>query len=99
MSKLATRPRRTPQRTCISCRTTTGKRELVRIVRTPEGRVVPDQTGKAAGRGAYLCTDPDCWTNAAKKRLLERSLKVTVSQSDIDDILNYGKQFADGEVA
>lgn len=99
MSKTATRTRHTPQRTCVSCRTTTGKRALVRIVRTPEGRVLPDPTGKLAGRGAYLCTDPACWEAAEKKRLLDRALKVTLAQADAGAVFEFGKQFSGGEVA
>lgn len=99
MSRLATKTRRTPQRTCVSCRTTTGKRELVRIVRTPEGRVLPDPTGKAAGRGAYLCNAPACWENAARKRILDKALNVTVSESDAEAVFEFGKRYANGEVA
>jgi predicted RNA-binding protein YlxR (DUF448 family) len=50
-----------PQRTCIGCREVEAKRELMRIVRTPEGRVIADPTGKKAGRGAYLHREHECW--------------------------------------
>jgi predicted RNA-binding protein YlxR (DUF448 family) len=50
-----------PQRTCIACRTVRNKRELVRIVRTPENHVEADPTGKKAGRGAYVCRQRECW--------------------------------------
>lgn len=99
MPGLATKKRRVPQRTCVSCRTAADKRQLVRIVRTPEGRVAPDPTGKAAGRGAYLCTRPDCWEDASKKRLLDRALRVTVSSTDADEISRYGRELAGGEVS
>ncbi len=75
------RRRHIPQRTCIACRTTRDKRSLVRIVRTPEGEVVIDPTGKRAGRGAYLCQAQDCWQTvlAAGGRQLERALKVRIA--------------------
>ncbi len=50
-----------PQRTCIGCREVEAKRELMRIVRTSEGRVIADPTGKKAGRGAYLHKERECW--------------------------------------
>lgn len=99
VANLAIRSRRTPQRTCIACRTTGDKRELVRIVRTPEGRVLLDATGKLAGRGAYLCRSVDCWGNATKKKLLDRALRVTVSSGDADEISKYGRELAGGEVS
>ena len=49
------KPRKIPQRQCVGCRTMTDKRELVRIVKTPEGEIVLDTTGKKSGRGAYVC--------------------------------------------
>ncbi len=50
-----------PQRTCIGCREVEAKRDLVRIVRTPDGHVIADPTGKKAGRGAYLHKERECW--------------------------------------
>ena len=74
--------RRTPQRTCIACRTTSGKRDFVRIVRTPAGSVELDPTGKKAGRGAYLHADPACWTEALKKNRLDSALKTRLTPDD-----------------
>ena len=76
------RPRHVPQRTCVACRTTGPKRGLVRIVRTPEGRVEVDDTGKRSGRGAYLCATKDCWEKALKGRVLEYALKTPISIED-----------------
>ena len=56
--------RHEPQRTCIACRTKRSKRELIRIVRTPTGEIRLDPSGRAAGRGAYICTDEACWPTA-----------------------------------
>jgi predicted RNA-binding protein YlxR (DUF448 family) len=78
------RPRRVPQRTCIACRSTEAKRGLVRVVRTPEGRVVLDPTGKANGRGAYVHESRACWEEALKKDRLGRALKVTVPAEDAE---------------
>ena len=73
--------RRTPQRTCIACRTTGDKRTLVRIVRGPAG-VEVDPGGKKAGRGAYLCQRPECWREALKKNRLDAALKTRLSQDE-----------------
>jgi hypothetical protein len=72
---------RRPARTCVSCRTERDKRDLVRIVRTPSGDVRVDPTGKASGRGAYLCADPVCWEKARKSRAVQRALAVPSSDA------------------
>ncbi|NJK82374.1 MAG: YlxR family protein [Chloroflexaceae bacterium] len=73
----ASRPRRVPQRTCVACRSSDAKRVLIRLVRaTADGRVVIDTTGKQAGRGAYLCHNPECWNTALQRRSLERALRI-----------------------
>jgi predicted RNA-binding protein YlxR (DUF448 family) len=80
-----------PQRTCIACRSTTGKRELIRIVRTPAGSVEIDATGKKAGRGAYLHNSEECWETAIKKDRLSAALKTKVGAEDrrrLVDFLN-----------
>jgi uncharacterized protein len=68
---------RQPQRTCVVCRSTTAKRALHRIVRSPSGTIGYDPTGKAPGRGAYLCGQPTCLETALKRRSLQRALKVS----------------------
>jgi uncharacterized protein len=68
---------RQPQRTCVVCRSTTAKRALHRIVRSPSGAISYDPTGKAPGRGAYLCGQPACLETAPKRRSLQRALKVS----------------------
>jgi hypothetical protein len=88
------RPRHIPQRTCVACRRTTAKRELVRIVRTPEGGVEVDPTGKRSGRGAYLCTAPDCWRLAIQRGRLDRALKTGISAQDKEAILQYAQSLA-----
>jgi len=79
MGKRSQRRKHVPQRTCVVCRTVRPKRELVRIVRTPDGAVMVDETGKRSGRGAYLCRQRDCWETAVARRQLERALKVTLT--------------------
>ena len=71
------RRRHIPQRTCIACRKIRHKRDLIRVVRTPEGEVLIDPTGKRSGRGAYLCRAQDCWhiVLTSGGRRLEQALK------------------------
>jgi uncharacterized protein len=66
-----------PRRTCVVCRSPAAKRTLHRIVRSPAGTVAYDPTGKAAGRGAYLCGQPSCLDMAVRRRSIQRALKVT----------------------
>ena len=77
--------RKIPMRQCIGCREMKSKRELLRILRTPEGQFVIDTTGKKNGRGAYLCRQAECLKRARKSKGLERSLKIGIP----DEI--YGK--------
>ena len=67
-----------PTRTCVACRTERQKREFIRIVRAPDGTVSIDDTGRANGRGAYLCADGSCWSVALKKKAIERALGTAV---------------------
>lgn len=76
------RPRHVPQRTCVACRTTGAKRGLVRVVRSAEGRVEVDETGKKPGRGAYLCRTRECWDKALKGKVLEYALKTAITAED-----------------
>ena len=85
--------RHVPQRTCIACRTASAKREFVRVVRTREGAVEADPSGKRAGRGAYLCARHSCWQEALKKDRLARALRTTISASDRDALRRYAEQF------
>ena len=83
------RKKHKPQRTCIACRDTQEKRNLIRVVRTPEGQVVIDPTGKANGRGAYLCQKPACWEKGLQKKLLANALKINLSTTDIEMLRAY----------
>ena len=68
-----------PVRMCAGCNEHKPKRELIRVVRTPEGEILVDRTGKKSGRGAYLCDDPSCLAKARKRKALERALDTSVS--------------------
>jgi len=87
------RPKHVPQRTCIGCRTTSAKREFVRVVRTPEGTVEVDPTGRRNGRGAYLCARKECWEEALKKDRLGRALRATVSAAERTELARYAARF------
>nr|WP_290667040.1 YlxR family protein [Ardenticatena sp.] len=79
-----------PIRTCIACRTSRPKRELVRIVRTPEGELVLDADQKARGRGAYLCRRRACWERLAQRpKMLGNALKRPLAPEDVDMIRRY----------
>ncbi len=81
-----------PLRTCVACRTTGAKRGLVRIVRTPQGSVEVDPTGKAAGRGAYLCQRRECWQEALKRETLARALRVKLWDADKEKLKAFAEQ-------
>ena len=70
--------RREPVRTCVGCREESGKPDLRRLVRKPEGGARLDPTGRGVGRGAYLHDDPACVENARKRRALDRALRTNI---------------------
>jgi len=76
------RPKHVPMRTCVACRVTQPKRQLIRVVRTLAGPVEVDPTGKKNGRGAYLCPNRACWTRALKSNLLDVALRTTLTPED-----------------
>ena len=67
-----------PMRQCLGCREMKPKRELIRVVRSPEGEISLDFKGKASGRGAYVCPDPACLKKAVKARALERAFSAQI---------------------
>lgn len=73
------------QRRCVSCGMSAEKRALYRIVRTKDGRVSFDATGRAAGRGAYVCSEA-CFEAARAARKLDRALKASLSADDYDRV-------------
>jgi uncharacterized protein len=91
------RVKHVPQRTCVGCRTVQAKRQLVRLVRTAEGQVVVDPSGKADGRGAYLHNRRSCWENALDHGDLERALKVTLTEAAQADLRAHGAQYSNDD--
>ena len=73
-----------PQRQCMGCRERKAKRELIRVVRSPEGQVSLDFHGKAPGRGAYLCPNMECLKKAIRSKALSRSLETEIPQEVYD---------------
>jgi predicted RNA-binding protein YlxR (DUF448 family) len=78
--------RKVPLRVCIGCQEQKSKRDLVRIVRTPEGNIELDPTGKKAGRGTYICPKRHCLDAAVKGKRIERSLKHAVSPAIVAEL-------------
>ncbi|GAB6180693.1 YlxR family protein [Desulfotomaculum defluvii] len=78
--------KKVPLRMCIGCQEMKPKRELTRVVRTPQDTVEIDPTGKKSGRGAYLCPNMDCLQRAIKGKRLERSLEKVISPEIIETL-------------
>ncbi len=75
-----------PQRLCVGCREMKPKREMIRIVRTPEEKIAVDPTGKMSGRGAYICPSEQCLAEALKRKRLGRALERTVTEQVVEAI-------------
>lgn len=80
------RVRKVPMRKCVACQEMRPKREMIRIVRTPEEEVLIDTTGKKSGRGAYICATEQCFTAARKNQALEKALKMRISPEIYDQL-------------
>ena len=78
--------KKVPLRKCVACQEMMSKKELIRIVRTPDEEVLIDLTGKKSGRGAYLCGKEACFILAKKSKALDRALKQTVSDTIYDQL-------------
>ena len=87
--KKGPRPKHVPQRMCVACREHDTKRGLYRIVRTPEGKVELDPTGRQNGRGAYLCAKAACWEKALSSGMLNRALNVEIDAESLDALRRY----------
>ena len=72
------KPRKLPQRQCLGCREMKNKKELIRVVRSPEGEISLDFKGKAPGRGAYVCPEAACFLKARKSKALERAFQTAI---------------------
>lgn len=92
--------RKKPVRTCLGCGQEADKRELVRIVRSPEGDVAVDPSGKANGRGAYLHPRAACFEVAARKKRFDSALRVNLREDDVDRIRrDFERSLATDELA
>ncbi len=84
-------PRHVPMRRCVGCGAQLPKRELIHIVRTPQGSVGLDVTGKESGRGAYLCHQYTCWEQSLKKNRLDYALRVQIPATERQLLLSYAQ--------
>jgi hypothetical protein len=75
-----------PHRMCVGCRQMKPKKELLRVVRTPDEKIELDPTGKRSGRGAYICPDIECLNNALRGKRLDKALQRTLSPEIIDNL-------------
>lgn len=75
-----------PQRTCVGCNNQKNKKELIRIVINKEGNVFVDKTGKANGRGAYICNSLECLEKAIKAKKLERAFEISINNDIYDEL-------------
>lgn len=75
-----------PKRTCIGCNTTKNKSDLIRIVKGTDDNISIDKTGKASGRGAYICNNVQCLEKAIKSKKLEKSFEINIKKEIYEDI-------------
>jgi len=99
MKSTSPRPIRTghvPQRTCLGCRQVKTKRELIRIVRTPDGNIEVDIAGKKAGRGTYLCPSFECWEAGLKGNRLDHALHTSLSKNSREQLMKQAEEHLKG---
>lgn len=80
--------KKVPHRMCVGCKEMKNKKDLIRIVRTPDDNFIVDKTGKKSGRGAYICDDINCFNSGIKTKGLERSFKQKIPENVLEDIKN-----------
>ena len=85
-----------PQRQCMGCRERMEKRQLIRVVRTPEGNVQLDFSGKCNGRGAYICPNVECLKKVQRSKALERSLETAIPEEVYDRLVREMEVGANG---
>ena len=78
--------KKVPMRQCVGCGEMKSKKELIRVIKTPEDEIVLDATGRKNGRGAYICASMECLKTAIKRKGLERSLKVAIPAEVYDSL-------------
>ena len=79
--------RKIPMRMCVGCREMKEKRQLMRIVKSPENVISFDRVGKAPGRGAYVCRDQECLSKAVKQKQLERALETKIEEAVFSQLM------------
>ena len=90
------KPKKTPMRMCLGCGEMKPKKELIRVVKSPEGEISLDFKGKAAGRGAYICRSTECLEKARKARRFEKSFSCKIEESVYEVMMNeLGKESQD----
>ena len=89
------KPKKIPQRQCLGCREMKNKKDLIRVVRSPEGEISLDFKGKKPGRGAYVCPDSACLAKARKSRALERAFETAIPP-EVYDAMEAELRGADG---
>ena len=75
-----------PQRTCLGCNETKDKKELIRIVKQSDGKIFIDKTGKANGRGAYICNNVECLEKAIKSKRLEKNFQTKIDNEIYENL-------------
>jgi len=90
-------PKKIPLRMCTGCREHKPKKELIRVVRSPEGEISVDLTGKKSGRGAYICRSEECLRKAQKSRQLERALDTGMSPEVYDRLAEEIREYTEDE--
>ena len=78
--------KKVPMRQCVGCHNMVSKREMIRVIKTSDGQIMLDATGKKNGRGAYICNSRECLEKAIKSRSLERSLKAAIPSELYDSL-------------
>jgi len=78
--------KKVPMRQCVGCGEMKTKKELIRVIKTPEEEIVLDATGRKNGRGAYICASMECLKTARQKKGLERSLKIAIPAEVYDSL-------------
>lgn len=84
-----------PQRMCTGCGEMKNKKEMLRVIKTAEGEILLDTTGKKNGRGAYICCSTDCFDKAMKSKGLERSLKQSIPMQVIENLKKELEEFVE----
>ena len=94
-SKVNVKPKKIPMRQCLGCNEHKPKKEMLRVLRTPEGEILLDFTGKKSGRGAYICYDAKCLKKARKSNRIDNNLGVNIADDIYDrmesELEEYGR--------